>query len=269
MSNIHPTAIIFEGAEIGPSVVVGPYCVVGSNVKLGKGTKLHSHVVIEGHTSLGSDNEVYPFACLGTAPQDLKFGGEASTLEIGDANKIRESVTMQPGTITGHMKTVVGSNNLFMANCHVAHDCVVGNHNVMANSVALAGHVEVQDHVILGGMAGIHQFTRLGSMAFIGAGAMVSQDVPPYCIAQGDRALIKGLNLVGLRRSGFKSEEIVGIKKAYRHFFSTVGHIKEKLETLPTDLASIAKVAIMVEFISGSKRGLASPSRHGNSEDEA
>ena len=268
MTKIHSTAIVHSGAEIDSDVEIGAYCVIGPNVKIAKGTKLHSHVVIDGYTSLGEHNEVFPFACLGTAPQDLKFGGEASTLEIGNSNKIRESVTMQPGTVTGHMRTVVGSGNLFMANCHVAHDCVVGDHNVLANSVALAGHVELQNHVILGGMAGIHQFSRIGTMAFIGAGAMVSQDVPPFCIAQGDRAVVKGLNLVGLRRANLKQEELVGIKKTYRHFFSSLGHMKEKVESFPTELTSVDKAMMILNFIKESKRGIVSPSRHVSSETE-
>ncbi len=273
MTDIHSTAIIAKGAELDTGVKVGPYCVIGENVKIGRNTIVHSHVVIEGRTTLGEENEIFPFACLGTSPQDLKFSNEPSTLVIGDKNKIRESVTIQPGTKDGHMTTKVGSRNLFMANCHVGHDCVVGNDNVFANSVALAGHVGIGDFVILGGMAGIHQFSRVGTLAFVGAGAMVSLDVPPYCIAQGDRAVIRGLNLIGLRRAGISGENLVAVKKTYKHFFSTIGHLKEKLESFPDELKSSPNAKLVSDFIQSSKRGLISSSRHSasskNSDDSA
>jgi len=269
MTSIHPTAIIEEGAEIDSSVVIGAYSVVGSEVKIGKGTKLHSHVVVDGITSIGEGNEIFPFVSIGKAPQDLKFAGEKSSLIIGDRNKIREFVTMQPGTETGNMTTVIGSDNLFMANCHVAHDCIIGSHNVIANSVAVAGHVEVSNHVIIGGLAGIHQFARLGQLSFVGAGSMVSQDVPPFCIVQGDRAELKGLNLIGLRRASLKPDELVVIKKAYKHFFANTGNLKEKVQTLPLDLKNNEKLNIFIKFIESSERGIVSPSRYKSSQDDS
>lgn len=256
---IHSTAIVSEEAQIADGVEIGPYSIIGKNVRIGTGTKVHSHVVIEGLTTIGEGNEIFPFACLGTAPQDLKFNGEPSTLIIGDKNKIREYVTIQPGTKHGHMKTVVGSGNLFMANCHVGHDCIVGNSNIFANSVAIAGHVTVENNVIVGGMAGVHQFARLGSLAFISAGSMVGLDVPPFTLAQGDRCSLRGLNLIGLQRAGFNAEDISSIKKTYRHLFITVGHLKEKIETLPKDVMSNDKVEHFLSFIGSSTRGITMP----------
>lgn len=266
---IHPSAVIDKSAEIDPTVKIGAYCVIGPNVKIAKNTLLHSHVVIQGFTSIGVENEIFPFASLGHAPQDLKYDGEPSALHIGNKNKIREYVTIQPGTKDGHMKTVVGSGNLFMACCHVGHDCVVGSDNVFANSVALAGHVEIEDHAILGGMAGIHQFTRIGTMAFIGAGAMVSQDIPPFCIAQGDRAVVRGLNLVGLKRANISGEDLISIKKTYKYFYSTIGHIKEKVNSFPEELLRNSKAKVMKEFIEKSKRGIASPSKVQNADEHS
>lgn len=259
--NIHGSAVISDGAEIEEGVSIGPFSVIGPNVKIGKGTKIHPHVVIDGYTTIGRDNEIFPFASIGMAPQDLKYAGEPSTLQIGDNNKIREYVTIQPGTSHGLMKTVVGSSNLFMANSHVGHDCIIGSNNVIANSVAIAGHVTVENHVILGGLVGIHQFTRIGSLALIGGGAMVNLDIPPYCLAQGDRCSIRGLNLIGLQRAGFSKEDISFIKKSYRHFFSTVGHLRAKLDTFPRELSQNERANALVEFIVNSKRGISEPSR--------
>jgi UDP-N-acetylglucosamine acyltransferase len=261
MSNhIHDTALIYPGAEIDTGVEVGPYCVIGPDVRIGKGTKLHSHVVIQGYTTLGRENEIFPFACIGTAPQDLKYHNEPSTLEIGDKNRIRESVTIQPGTEHGLMKTIVGSSNLFMANSHIGHDCVVGDFNVIANSVGVAGHVSIEDHVIVGGMAGIHQFCRIGKLSLIGGGAMVAQDVPPFCIVQGDRATLRGLNLIGLKRAGFTLDEIAFMKRTYRQLFLQAGSVKDKIESLPSEICENNKVSHLLDFISKSKRGITLPS---------
>lgn len=266
--HIHDTAIISPGAEIDAGVEVGPYCIIGPDVRIGQGTKLHSHVVIQGFTTIGIENEIFPFACIGTAPQDLKFHNEPSTLVIGDKNKIRESVTIQPGTEHGLMKTIVGSSNLFMANSHIGHDCVVGDFNVIANCVGVAGHVNIEDHVIVGGMAGIHQFCRIGKLSLIGGGAMVAQDIPPFCIVQGDRATLRGLNLIGLKRAGYTLDEITLMKRSYRHLFLQIGSIKDKTESLPSELRDNEKVSYLVDFISKSKRGIILPGSRQNSDAE-
>lgn len=263
-TTIHPTAIVDKGAELGEGVVIGPYSIVGSRVKLADRVVLHSHVVVQGITDIGEDSELFPFSCIGTAPQDLKFHGEESILSIGKRNKIRESVTIQPGTEHGTMKTTVGDDNLFMANSHVGHDCRLGSHLVLANSVALAGHVTVEDGVILGGMAGIHQFTRIGELAFIGAGAMVSLDVPPYCIAQGDRAVIRGLNLIGLRRNGFTASDVSEVKKTFRFLFSRTDdgeNYKDRILKISQDTLQNLKIKKFIDFISQTKRGITIPNR--------
>ncbi len=261
MSLIHPTAIVSPQAELGSDVEVGPYSIIGPNVQLGDRCKIHPHVVVDGHTTLGSDNEVFPFASLGAAPQDLKFKGEPSTLIVGTGNKIRECVTLHPGTAKGTMSTVIGNNNLFMANCHVAHDCRVGSNNVFANSAALAGHVTVQDSVILGGLVGIHQFCRVGSFVILSAGAMVPYDVPPYCMGQGDRCYLRGINVIGLERAGMTKEEVAEIRRVYRLLFSTVGKLKEKIAAIPSELAAKPRVKYMLDFIGASERGVMSPAK--------
>ncbi|HZI05767.1 MAG TPA: acyl-ACP--UDP-N-acetylglucosamine O-acyltransferase, partial [Archangium sp.] len=216
MAQVHPMAVVHPGARLHETVEVGPYAVIGEKVTIGEGTRVGPHVVIDGRTTIGARNRIFPFAAVGWAPQDLKYAGEDTQLIIGDGNTIRESVTMNIGTVGGGGVTRVGNNNLFMAYSHVAHDCVVGNGCVIANGVALAGHVQLEDSVILGGLSAVHQFTRLGKHAFIAGGSMVVMDVPPYCTAQGDRAELAGLNVVGLQRHGFSEEQIGRIKEAYK-----------------------------------------------------
>ncbi len=259
-ASVHPTAIVDASAELGDGVRIGAYSIVGPNVKLGAGCRVGPHVVIEGCTTLGKDNEVFQFASLGSAPQDLKYKGEPTTLIIGDGNKIREYVTLQPGTITGTGTTIIGSKNLFMANSHVGHDSRIGDNNVFANAVSLAGHVSVSHNVILGGMAGVHQFCRVGDFAMLSAGSMVAQDMPPYCIGQGDRCKIRGLNLIGLERGGMTPEEIAEIKRVYRRLFRSVGRLKEKIAELPRELVERPRIKLLLDFIAGSKRGTMSPS---------
>ena len=256
--NIHPSAVIHSTAQLGEDVEVGPYCVIGPQVKVGDRCKLYSHAVIESYTEIGSDCEIFQFASVGAKPQDLKFKNEESTLIMGKGNVVRECVTIHRGTAHGHMKTVIGDSNLFMANSHVAHDCIVGNRNVFANSVGLAGHVTIFDNVNLGGMVGIHQFCRIGSYSFLSAGSMIGHDVPPYCIAQGDRCYLRGLNLIGLQRAGFDQSQIADIKKTYRALFlKGGGHIKaDNVPVLPPELASQAHVKMMLDFIAGTERGM-------------
>lgn len=210
---IHPSAVIESGAEIGPGVSIGPFCVIGSQVRLAAGVELKSHVVIAGDTSVGEGTVIFPFASIGQDPQDLKFKGEHTRLEIGARNRIREYVTMNPGTEGGGGVTRIGDDGLFMANCHVAHDCQIGNRVVLVNSVAVAGHCVLGDDVIVGGLSGIHQFVRIGRGAMIGALSMVTSDVIPYGLVQGPRAHLDGLNLVGLKRRGANRAEIAELRE--------------------------------------------------------
>ena len=210
---IHPSAIIEPGAEIGPGVSIGPFSVIGSQVRLAAGVELKSHVVIAGDTSVGEGTVIFPFASIGQDPQDLKFKGEHTRLEIGARNRIREYVTMNPGTEGGGGVTRIGDDGLFMANCHVAHDCQIGNRVVLVNSVAVAGHCVLGDDVIVGGLSGIHQFVRIGRGAMIGALSMVTADVIPYGLVQGPRAHLDGLNLVGLKRRGANRAEIAELRE--------------------------------------------------------
>jgi UDP-N-acetylglucosamine acyltransferase len=264
---IHPTAIIHKGAEIDPTCEVGPFCVIGPRVKIGRETRLISHVVVDNETTIGARNIIHPFVSLGGVPQDLKFKGEPARVIIGDENVFREYVTVNMGTAGGHMETRIGSRGLFMACTHVAHDCVVGDGVVLANSAALAGHVTLEDNVRMGGMAGIHQFARVGYAAFIGAGAMVAQDIPPYCIAEGDRATLAGLNVVGLKRSGWSRERIGAMREAFKMIFYPEGTRAQGIERAERELAPKSQdVAQMMAFIRGTKRGVASARPRGDSD---
>jgi UDP-N-acetylglucosamine acyltransferase len=258
---IHPTAIVERGAELDSGVFVGPFCIVGSHVKLGKGTKLQSHCVVVGHTSLAENNEVFPFASVGNVPQDLKYKGEPTTLIIGSGNKIRESATLQPGTVQALGTTQIGDNNLFMAYSHIAHDCIVGNGNIFANSVALSGHVTVGNFATIGGIVGVHQFVKIGDYSMTAAGAVVVQDLPPYCMAQGDRAQLRGLNLIGLKRRGFSTETISKIKKAYKLvFLSGAPTLNAGLDACYAEnLNSDVAVDFLLKFLQESERGTMRP----------
>ncbi|HSK29861.1 MAG TPA: acyl-ACP--UDP-N-acetylglucosamine O-acyltransferase, partial [Candidatus Limnocylindria bacterium] len=249
-------AIVDRRAELDRDVEIGPYCVVGAGVKIGRGTKLQSHLAIKGRTTLGDNNTIFPFASVGSIPQDLKYKGEPSELLIGNGNTIREYVSLNPGTSGGGMVTRVGDQNLLMMYCHIAHDCIVGNRNVIANGATLGGHVIVEDNVIVGGLVGIHQFVRIGTGAILGAGSMVSMDVPPYCNATGDRARLHGLNLEGLKRRGFDKSTVAAIRKAYRIAFQSNLRTEEALRKIRQDLPAIPEVEKFVEFIAGSQRGI-------------
>jgi len=272
-TTIHPTAIIDPSASIGEGTTIGPYSIIGPHVVLGKGNRVGPHVVIEGRTFIGNENTIYQFASVGAAPQDLKFQGEPSELRIGDRNIIRECVTLQPGTLGGGMLTSIGNQNLFMANTHVGHDSHVGNRCVIANGAALAGHVTVQDGVIIGGLSGIHQFVKLGSVAMIGAGAMVAQDIPPYCMAQGDRASIQGLNRVGLERNGGSRDDLSVLREVYRLIFTPSGSeakskvFKDRVAQARELVGSNERGVAFVSFIEGSQRGIAPHHRSGGSAD--
>lgn len=246
---IHPTAIIDAAAQIGAGAEIGPYCVIGPNVKLGEGVKLVAHVVVDGRTTIGARTAVYPFVSLGLRPQDLKYKGEPSTLEIGSDNQIREYVTMNPGTEGGGMVTRVGNRCLFMVGAHVAHDCQVGDHVILANNATLAGHVAVGDYAIIGGLAAVHQFVRIGAHAMIGGMSGVENDVIPYGMVKGDRAHLAGLNLVGLERRGFSREDIRALRSAYRMLFAPEGTMAERLDEVGRLYKDQAHIESVVEFI--------------------
>jgi UDP-N-acetylglucosamine acyltransferase len=257
---IHPSAVIEDGAKIGVGARIGPFCMVGSNVTLGEGCELISHVVVAGRTTVGSRTKIYPFASIGHAPQDLKYAGEPSTLEIGADCTIREGVTMNPGTAGGTMKTIVGDRCLFLANAHVAHDCTVGNNVIFSNNVMLAGHCAIQDYVIIGGGAGVHQFVRIGQHAFIGGMSAIENDVIPYGMAIGNRAHLAGLNIIGLRRRGFTREQIHDIRRAYRLLFADEGTLGERVEDVAAEFATHPFVHEILDFIrEGKDRAICTP----------
>ena len=253
---IHPTAIIDPHAELDHGVEVGPYSVIGPNVRIGKGTRIGPHVVIEGRTNLGENNQIFQFATVGSMPQDLKYKGEPSELIVGSGNIIREYVSLNPGTTGGGMVTRLGDQNLLMMQCHIAHDCIMGSRNIIANGATFGGHVIIEDAVIVGGLAGIHQFVRLGTGAIIGAGSMVSKDVPPYCNATGDRARLHGLNVEGMKRRGFDAKKIANIRKAYRIVFQSKLKIGDALEKVKLEVAMSPEIENFFAFIAGSQRGV-------------
>ncbi len=253
---IHPTAIVAEGARLGDEVVVGPYSIVGPDVEIGAGTEVGPHVVIDGHTRIGRRCRLVGQASIGTAPQDLKYAGGPTRLEIGDDNVIREFVTVNRATEHGGGVTRIGHRCMFMAYSHVAHDCTIGDNVVMANAATLAGHVTIEDWAIVGGLVAIHQFVRIGESVILGGGAMVALDVPPYCMAAGDRAGLHGLNLIGLRRRGFAEETIKDLRSAYRLLFQGGLKLTEALGRLRSEFADSAEVIRLVHFIEGSQRGI-------------
>jgi UDP-N-acetylglucosamine acyltransferase len=253
---IHPTAIIHPGAGLDSDVTVGPYAVIGEHVTIGRGTSVGAHAVIDGWTEIGPDNRIFHLSSIGGIPQDLKYRGEQTWLRIGSGNIFREFVTIHPGTVTGDGETTIGSGNLFMAYCHAAHDCHIGDQVIMANGATLAGHVRVEDYAILGGLTAVHQHVVIGSHVMIGGGAMVGQDVPPYTIATGDRARLRGLNLVGLRRRGFSEETIALLKKAYRILVFSRLRIPEALARIRNELPAVPEIVRFVEFIETSERGI-------------
>jgi len=266
VSLIHPSAVVAPGARLGAGVEVGPYAVIGPYVTIGEKTWVGPHAVIEGRTTIGRENRIFQFASVGAIPQDKKYRGEESQLLVGDYNAVREFATLHTGTAGGGMVTRIGSHNLFMNYSHVAHDCQIGDHVVLANGATLAGHVTIEDFVTVGGLVAIHQFTRIGESALLAGGAMVSQDVPPYCIATGDRAHLNGLNLIGLKRRGFTAEEITALKKAYRTLFAEGLPFKEAILRLREEYSAFAVIAHLAEFLADSQRGVCRP--RGNADPE-
>ncbi|MBO0344523.1 acyl-ACP--UDP-N-acetylglucosamine O-acyltransferase [Roseibium sp. CAU 1637] len=250
MTKLHPTAIIEDGAEIGEGCRIGPFCVVGPNVKLGENVVLESHVVVAGHTTVGAGTHIFPFASIGHQPQDLKFAGEVTYLEIGRNNQIREHVTMNPGTEGGGGLTKVGDNCLFMMSAHVGHDCIVGNNAILANNATLGGHVELEDHVIMGGLSAARQWIRIGKGAIVGGMTGVEFDVIPFGSVIGDRAHLAGLNLVGLKRANHPREEIHALRAAFRDIFeSDEGTLLERANAAAASNVGRPLVAAVTDFM--------------------
>jgi len=254
MSNIHPSAVIENGAILGKNVSVGPFVYIGSKVSIGDNTTVASHTVIEGKTSIGKNNRIFSHAAVGTIPQDLKFDNEDVELIIGDNNTIREFTLLNPGTKGGGSVTKIGNGNLLMGYVHLGHDVIIGDNCILANGATLAGHVELGNHVVIGGLTPIHQFVHIGDYAMIGGASALAQDIPPFCMAEGNRASLRGLNLTGLRRK-VERDEINALKAAYRELFEQGNPIQEVaqrlFETSPSD-----KVKSLCEFIKTSKRGI-------------
>lgn len=255
---VHPTAVVSPRAELGEGVSVGPFAIVGDDVRVGDRTRVGAHVVVEGPTTLGADNVVFPFAALGHPPQDLKFAGERTELVVGDRNQIREYVTLHRGTAGGGGVTRVGSDNLLMVGVHVAHDCVVGDRCILANNATLAGHVTIESDATVGAFSPVHQFCRVGRHAFIGGGSIVVQDVLPFSRCQGNHARCFGENSVGLKRKGFGDDEIRRIHRAFRLLLAAKLNTTQALEAIKADpkLADDENVAYLVAFIESSERGV-------------
>ena len=255
-TKIDPRAIVTDGAELDVGVEVGPFSIIGKDVRIGAHTVIGPHVVLEGRTTIGKENRIFQFASVGAIPQDLKYAGEDSELVIGDRNQIRECATIHCGTEGGGMVTSIGNDGLFMAYSHVAHDCRIGNQVILGNACTLAGHVLIDDKAILSGLAGVHQFCRVGELSYIGAASVVVKDVPPFTTVQGDRAKLVGLNLEGLKRAGLTDDQISNLKKTYRVFFRSGLVLKEAVARVKKDIKSDPHVELFTEFILKSERGV-------------
>ncbi|MBS1961089.1 MAG: acyl-ACP--UDP-N-acetylglucosamine O-acyltransferase [Bdellovibrionales bacterium] len=256
-TTIHPTALVDSKAELASGVVVGPYCTVGPNVKIGKGTKLVSHVVVDGWTTIGEENEIFPFATLGLVPQDLKYKGERTELTIGNRNSIREYVSAHLGTAQGGGFTRIGDGNLLMGYVHLGHDVIVGNSAILANYVGVAGHVVIDDHAIIGGQSGVNQFVRVGAHTYIGGHSAIERDVPPYCIGVGSRPMqIKGANIVGLRRRGFSADTISRINEAIKLWTRADVEKERCLLEIESQYGEFPEVMAFVNFIRKSESGV-------------
>lgn len=252
---IHSTAIIHAKARIGADCEIGPYCVIGEHVELGERCRLHSHVVIEGHTKLGKENEIFPFASIGLKTQDLKWKGGTTRTEIGDQNTFREYVTVHSATGDGET-TAIGSNNHILAYCHLAHNVTLGSHNIMSNVATLAGHVTVEDYAVIGGLAAVHQFCRIGKHAMVGGCSKVVQDVPPFMMADGNPAETRTINKVGLERKGVSEAAIVALKQSYRILFREGLTISNALVKIEKEVPPLPEVQHLLNFIRTSERGI-------------
>jgi UDP-N-acetylglucosamine acyltransferase len=257
----HPTALIHPGARLADDVMVGPYTVIGEHVTIGPGSRVAAHVVVDGRTTIGADCRIFPFCSIGQPPQDLKYGGEPTRLEIGDHNVFREYVTLNLATAGGGGATTIGDHNFFMAYVHVAHDCHIGHHTVLANAATLAGHITVGDWAMVGGLVGIHQYVRIGAHAMIGGCSGLGQDVPPYLIAAGRPAMLFGLNAIGLKRRGFTDAQVQALKQAYQLLFRSRLTRKEALKQATAKWGADPTVMTLMHFIEQSERGVCRPNR--------
>lgn len=256
-AKIHPSALVDKNANIADGVIIGPFCIVGSDVTIGQDTELVSHVVINGKTTIGKKNKIYSFVVIGEVNQDLKYRGENTEVIIGDRNTIRESCTIHRGTVQGNGVTRISNDNLFMVNTHIAHDCDIGSNNIFANNVTLGGHVRIDDFVVLGGLTAVHQFVNIGSHVMVGGCSGVSQDIPPYLLAQGNHANSIGLNSIGLKRRGFDEFQLQQLKLAYRIIYRQNKTIDEALSELEQLATTTTVVSLFVEFLKrfDAKRG--------------
>ncbi|MGH7951565.1 MAG: acyl-ACP--UDP-N-acetylglucosamine O-acyltransferase [Limisphaerales bacterium] len=252
---IHRSAIVHAKAQIGSGCEVGPYCVIGKNVRLGDGCKLHSHVVIDGHTTLGKRNEIFPFASIGLKTQDLKWNGGVTRAEIGDGNTFREYITIHSATGHGEI-TRIGSHNHILAYCHIAHNCALGNHIIMSNVATLAGHVTVEDFAVIGGLAAIHQFCRIGKMSIIGGCSKVVQDVPPFMLADGNPAETRTINKVGMERNGISEKAQSALRQAYKILFREGLTIPNSLKKIEKKLPPLPEILHLIQFVRASERGI-------------
>jgi UDP-N-acetylglucosamine acyltransferase len=254
--NIHPTAIVSPEANLAEGVEIGPYTIIGPDVNIGKNTVIGPHVVIDAHTDIGEGCRIFQFASIGAIPQDLKFKGENTRVIIGNYNTIREFATIHQATSADIGITVIGDRNLLMAYTHVAHNCKLGNNIIMSNAVNLAGHIHVEDFAIIGGMTGIHQFTRIGAHSFIGGASAVSKDIPPFVLASGNYAKLYGLNIVGLKRRGFKEENLRALKEAYRIIFRSSLLLKVAIVKVKNEVEDLPEIRQLITFIQKSERGI-------------
>ena len=252
---VHPTAIVHPKANIGEGCDIGPYCVIGEHVTLGPGCRLHSHVVVDGHTTVGSNNEIFPFAAIGLKSQDLKWKGGLTRTVIGDNNTFRESVTINSATSDGEV-TTVGSNNHILACCHIAHNSTLGDYIIMSNFASMAGHVTIEDRAVLGGMAAIHQFCRIGKMSISGGCAKIVQDVPPFMLADGNPATIRTVNKIGMERHGVSEEAQAALRQAYKILFREGLTIPNAISKVESELPGLAEIQHLVKFLRSSERGI-------------
>ena len=250
---IHPTALVHRDSKISESVNIGPYCIIGPEVEIDTNCILHSHISIKGNTKIGKNNEIFPFVSIGTSPQDLKYKGEKNSIIIGDNNKLREYVNINPGTSQGGTVTKLGNNNLLMVYCHVAHDCIIGNNIVLANNVQVGGHVKIEDNAIVGGSCAIHQFSRIGQLSMVGGMTGVLSDVIPFGLSLGNRNNLVGLNLIGLRRAKILNEDIKILQNCYDIIFSNK-NFRANIDNLNKEVKDNKYVKIIIDFINSDKK---------------